>query len=70
LIAKGCPRQYAYSLTQRISLQAWNTEKGFKQLLSGDPDIQKYLDNKEIGKIFSVNYHLKHVEEIFARVFQ
>ena len=70
LIAKGCPRQDAYSLTQRISLQAWNTEKGFKQLLSGDPDIQKQLDNKEIEKIFSVNYHLKHVEEIFARVFQ
>ena len=70
LIAKGCSRQDAYSLTQRISLQAWNTEKGFKQLLSGDPDIQKQLDNKEIEKIFSVKYHLKHVEEIFARVFQ
>ncbi len=70
LIVKGCTRQDAYSLTQSISLQAWNTEKGFKQLLSGDPDIQKHLDNKEIEKIFSVNYHLKHVEEIFARVFQ
>jgi adenylosuccinate lyase len=70
LIAKGCPRQYAYSLTQRISLQSWNTEKGFKQLLLSDPDIQKYLDNKEIERVFSVSYHLKHVEEIFARVFQ
>ncbi|UCH00295.1 MAG: adenylosuccinate lyase [Deltaproteobacteria bacterium] len=70
LIAKGCPRQYAYSLTQRISLQAWNTEKGFKQLLLSDPDIEKYLDNKEIERVFSVSYHLKHVEEIFARVFQ
>jgi adenylosuccinate lyase len=70
LIAKGCPRQYAYSLTQRISLQSWNTEKGFKQLLLSDPDIQKYLDNKEIEGVFSVSYHLKHVEEIFARVFQ
>ena len=70
LMAKGCPRQYAYSLTQRISMQAWNTEKGFKQLLLVDPDIQKYLDNKEIERVFSVKYHLKHVEEIFARVFQ
>ena len=70
LIAKGCSRQHAYSLTQRISLQAWNTGKGFKQLLVKDPDIQKYLDRKEMGEIFSVNYHLKHVEEIFARVFR
>jgi adenylosuccinate lyase len=69
LIAKGCPRQYAYSVTQRISLHAWNTGKGFKQLLLGDEDIQKYLDSKEIDKIFSLDYHLKHVEDIFARVF-
>jgi adenylosuccinate lyase len=70
LVAKGCSRQHAYSLTQRISLQAWNTGESFKQLLASDPDIQKYLDSKEMEEIFSVNYHLKHVEEIFARVFQ
>ncbi len=70
LVAKGCSRQHAYSLTQRISLQAWNTGKSFKQLLASDPDIQKYLDSKDMEEIFSVNYHLKHVEEIFARVFQ
>jgi adenylosuccinate lyase len=70
LIAKECSRQHAYSITQRISLQAWTTGKDFKQLLLRDPDIQKYLDNKEIEEIFSLNYHLKHVEEIFARVFQ
>jgi adenylosuccinate lyase len=70
LIAKGCPRQHAYSLTQRISLEAWNAEKSFKQLLSSDPDIQKHLDKKELEEIFSLNYHLKYVEEIFARVFQ
>jgi adenylosuccinate lyase len=69
LVAKGCSRQDAYSLTQRISLQAWDTGKGFKQLLLRDPDIQEYLDSKEIDKIFSLGYHLKHVEEIFARVF-
>jgi adenylosuccinate lyase len=70
LVAKGCSRQHAYSLTQRISLQAWNTGESFKQLLASDPDIQKYLDSKELEEIFSVNYHLKYVEEIFARVFQ
>ncbi len=70
LIAKECSRQLAYSLTQRISLQAWNIGESFKQLLLSDPDVQKYLDNKEIEEIFSLSYHLKHVEEIFDRVFQ
>jgi adenylosuccinate lyase len=70
LIAKECSRQHAYSLTQRISLQAWNTGEDFKPLLLSDPDVQNYLDSKQIEEIFSLNYHLKHVEEIFARVFQ
>ena len=69
LIEKGCARQHAYSLTQRISLQAWNTGKSFKQLILRDLDIQNYLSKKEIENIFSLKYHLKHVEEIFARVF-
>jgi hypothetical protein len=31
LIAKECYRQHAYLLTQRISLQAWNTKKVIAQ---------------------------------------
>lgn len=69
LISEGCARQHAYSLVQRVSLQARHGEESFKELLGGDPDIQKYLDKKEIEEIFSLNYHLRHVEEIFARVF-
>lgn len=70
LIEKECSRQHAYSLTQRISLNAWSTGESFKQLLLSDSDVREYLDDKEIEKIFSLNYHLKHVDEIFARVFQ
>jgi len=69
LIAKGCARQEAYALTQKISLRAWNTDQTFKQLMEDDPDIRNYLDEHEIEELFSVDYHLKHVEEIFARVF-
>jgi adenylosuccinate lyase len=69
LIAKGCARQEAYSLTQKVSLEAWNTGRSFKQLLLDDPAIRNYLEEQEIGELFSLNYHLKHVEEIFARVF-
>lgn len=70
LIEKECSRQHAYSLTQRISLNAWSTGESFKQILLSDSDVREYLDDKEIEKIFSLNYHLKHVDEIFARVFQ
>jgi len=69
LIAKGCGRQEAYSLTQKISLRAWNTGQTFKELIEDDPGIRNYLNGHEIEELFSLDYHLKHVEEIFARVF-
>lgn len=70
LVKKGCSRQHAYSITQKNSLQAWSTGESFKQLVLRDPDIQNYLSNKEVNETFSLNQHLKYIEEIFARVFQ
>ena len=70
LVGKGCSRQDAYSITQKHSLQAWSSGESFKQLIANDPEIQNYLSNKEIDETFSVDQHLKYVEEIFARVFQ
>ncbi len=70
LVKKGCSRQHAYSITQKNSLQAWSTGESFKQLVLRDPDIQNYLSNNEIDETFSLNQHLKYIEEIFARVFQ
>jgi adenylosuccinate lyase len=70
LVEKGCSRQHAYSITQKNSLQAWSTGESFKQLVLSDPDIQNYLSNNDIDETFSLNQHLKYVEEIFARVFQ
>jgi len=69
LVNKGCSRQHAYSITQKNSLQAWSAGESFKDLILGDQDIQHYLDKREVDEVFSLDYHLKHVEEIFARVF-
>jgi adenylosuccinate lyase len=70
LVRKGCSRQDAYSISQKNSLQAWSTGESFKQLIVKDPEVQNYLSNKEIDETFSVEQHLKYVEEIFARVFR
>ncbi|MBW1775151.1 MAG: adenylosuccinate lyase, partial [Deltaproteobacteria bacterium] len=46
------------------------TGKDFKQLLLEDSEISKYLAPEEIEELFSLDYHLKHVGEIFGRVFK
>lgn len=65
----GLERQTAYELVQKNALQVWDTGKEFKSILLGDPGIRKYLTEDDIDDIFSLDYHLKHVDAIFERVF-
>ena len=41
----------------------------FKELLLDDRDIMENLEKEEIDEIFNLDYHFKHVEDIFDRVF-
>jgi adenylosuccinate lyase len=69
LTAKGLKREQAYEFVQRNALKVWDTGKEFKNILLEDEDICRYLSRGEIEAIFSLDYHLKHVEDIFERVF-
>jgi len=65
----GLERQEAYEMVQRNALKVWETGRDFQSLLLEDKEIRKHLTKKEIARIFSLEYHLKHVEDIFQRVF-
>lgn len=70
LSAAGLGRQEAYELVQRNALKVWDTGRDFKSLLQEDPEIRKHLTEGELEDLFSLDYHLKHVDHIFERVFQ
>ncbi len=44
-------------------------EGDFRTLLKADPDVKAALSDAEIDEKFDLEYHLKHVDTIFARVF-
>jgi adenylosuccinate lyase len=69
LTAMGLKRQIAYDMVQRCALKVWETGRAFKTLLLEDQETRKYLTEEDIEEIFSLDYHLKHVEDIFERVF-
>jgi len=69
LAEKGMERQKAYVMVQRNAMKVWESGQDFKELIMEDEDICRYLSKKEIEEMFDVNYHLKHVDEIFERVF-
>lgn len=70
LTALGLKRQAAYDLVQKNALKAWDTGQDFKSLLLEDKEIGEYLTTDALEEIFSLDYHLKHVEDIFNRVFR
>ena len=69
LAEKGLERQKAYVMVQKNAMKVWESGQDFKGLIMEDEDICRNLSNKEIEEIFDLNYHLKHVDEIFERVF-
>jgi adenylosuccinate lyase len=70
LSAIGLGRQEAYELVQKNALKVWQTGRQFKLLLMEDPEIRKHLSEKELDELFSLDYHLKHVDDVFKRVFE
>lgn len=69
LTQKGLSREKAYALVQRNAMPVWRGEGDFLTLLQKDPDVAKTLSAVELKELFDLDYHLKHVDSIFQRVF-
>ncbi len=69
LVEKGASREDAYRWVQRNAMQVWETREDFRSLAERDEDIRRHLKPEEIARVFNVERYLKHVDEIFRRVF-
>jgi adenylosuccinate lyase len=69
LTQKGVSREDAYRLVQRNAMKAWRGDGEFLRLLKDDPDVRKHLSEQELTANFDLDFHLTHVDTIFARVF-
>jgi len=69
LVGKGVGRQEGYVFVQRNAMKVWEEKVDFRAALKSDPDVRKVLSEAEIDACFALDHHLKHVDEIFRRVF-
>jgi adenylosuccinate lyase len=69
LAKRGVSREQAYEWVQRNALRAFDEQKEFKALLLADADVTAVISAAEIDKAFDLDEQLRHVDEIFARVF-
>jgi len=69
LAAKGVPREQAYEWVQRSAMRSYDERRDFKALLLADDDVRRALSSDEIERAFDLDEQLKHVDDIFNRVF-
>jgi len=70
LTSAGVSREDAYRLVQRNAMKVWQENKDFLEELLADEDVTKALSPEVIRDQFDLGYHTKHVDDIFARVFE
>ena len=69
LVEKGAAREDAYRWVQQNAMRVWRTREDFRALVERDPNVRKHLKPREIGRAFSVERQLRHVDTVFRRVF-
>ena len=71
LTQAGVSREDAYRLVQRNAMRVWESDGALSllDLLKADPEVSARLSPAELESRFDLDYHLKHVDTIFARVF-
>jgi len=69
LTQAGLSREDAYKAVQANAMKVWAGEGDFQALLEADPAIAGKVPPDALAACFDNAYHSKHVETIFARVF-
>jgi len=71
LTQAGISREDAYRIVQRNAMKVWESDGALSllDLLKADPQVTQALTAEELEEKFDLEYHLKHIDMIFARVF-
>ena len=71
LTQAGISREDAYRIVQRNAMKVWESdgELSLLELLKADSDVSAKISDKDLTDKFNLDYHFKHVDTIFDRVF-
>jgi len=71
LTQAGLSRDESYRLVQRNAMKVWESDGQLSllDLLKADPEVAAALTPEQLEEKFNLDYHFKHVDTIFLRVF-
>ena len=66
----GFSREKAYRIVQKNAQNSYKKNISFYDSLLNDSLINKKISNKDLKKMFNLNYHMKKIDFIYKRVFR
>jgi adenylosuccinate lyase len=69
LVEAGAPRDAAYQWVQENAMTAWESDSSFRERVTRDTRITKFLDAAALARAFDLDRQLHQVDAIFRRVF-
>jgi adenylosuccinate lyase len=69
LTQAGVAREHAYDLVQRNAMKVWEKGADFLTELMDDKEVRAALPADQLRALFDLDYHVRHVDRIFDRVF-
>jgi len=69
LARRGVSREQAYEWVQRNAMRAFHEQADFRTLIGADPDISAVLPREVVDECFDLATQMRHVDDIFDRVF-
>lgn len=71
LTQAGISREDSYRIVQRNAMKVWESDgaESLMELLKADADVAAKMSASEIEERFNLDYHFKHIDTIFDRVF-
>ena len=70
LIQKGLQREEAYKIVQTLAMEVFKNGGSFKEGITSNATVCKYLDSNELEACFDPWQYLQHVDESYQRVFK
>jgi adenylosuccinate lyase len=71
LTQAGLGREDSYALVQRNAMKVWESDGDLQllNLLKKDPEVSAKLSAAQLEALFDMDFHLKNIDMIFARIF-
>jgi adenylosuccinate lyase len=71
LTQAGISREDSYRIVQRNAMKVWESdgELSLLELLKADEDVAAKMSAADLEERFNLDYHFKHIDTIFNRVF-